>query len=235
MVGQSCQILYDHRAGLRRTHFIVPKGKESSIFWCREWANDVQGFNKINDLLKLYPLESWFAKCDAGRPGSCYILVGGCWGWSQGDRNAAFSSLGCSGVQPPLPQPERLHYKGLTPLFTACLLRTRELQRDFISQLDFMHRQASGLCMRIESHLKCRREALMVYPPCVSLSNRTPGPMALIFMKLMLKTLPSVCCGHCHLHVWSQLQCVAVCVGSGGKSYSTEENLWGLSKRQASC
>lgn len=59
----------------------------------------------------------------------------------------AFSSPGCSGVQPPLPWPERVHYERQMPLFTACLLRIVEMQKDFISKLYFMHRQASGLCM----------------------------------------------------------------------------------------
>lgn len=42
----------------------------------------------------------------------------------------ACSSPGCGGVRAPLPQPERVHYERLTPLFTASSLRTIEMQRD---------------------------------------------------------------------------------------------------------
>lgn len=57
----------------------------------------------------------------------------------------ACSSPGCGGVRPPLPQPEKVHYKGLTPLFTACLLRTIEMQTD-LDLISYTDRLLDSAC-----------------------------------------------------------------------------------------
>lgn len=87
----------------------------------------------------------------------------------------ASSSVGCDGVQPPLPQPEKVHCEGLTPLFTVHLSRTVEMQRDFTSKLDFMHSfQTLNVNQIIFEMQKKSYNGIFL---CVFVKQENPGPM----------------------------------------------------------